>query len=46
MIEELLRESDAVDPVLKEGGAFDGPLWEDLLAEPPGLTAGERLGPL
>ena len=45
MIEELLRESDEVDPVLKEGGAFDGPLWEELLAEPDGLTAGERLGP-
>jgi serine/threonine protein kinase len=45
MIEELLRESDEVDPILKEGGAFDGPLWEELLAEPDGLTTGERLGP-
>ncbi len=45
MIEELLRESDEVDPVLKEGGVFDGPLWEELLAEPDGLTTGERLGP-
>ena len=45
MIEELLRESDEVDPVLKEGGVFQGPLWEELLAEPDGLTTGERLGP-
>ena len=45
MIEELLRESDEVDPILKEGGVFAGPLWEELLAEPDGLTAGERLGP-
>jgi hypothetical protein len=44
MLEELLRESDEVDPVLKEGGVFDGPLWEELLAEPDGL-AGQRLGP-
>ncbi len=45
MIEELLRESDEVDPILKEGGVFAGPLWEELLAQPDGLTAGERLGP-
>ena len=45
MIEELLRESDEVDPILKAGGVFEGPLWEELLAEPDGLTAGERLGP-
>ena len=45
LIEELLRESDELDPFLKAGGAFDGPLWEELLAEPDGLTAGERLGP-
>ena len=45
MIEELLRESDEVDPILKEGGVFAGPLWEELLGEPDGLTAGERLGP-
>jgi hypothetical protein len=45
LIEELLRESDAADPFLKEGGVFAGPLWEELLAGPDGLTAGERLGP-
>ena len=45
MIEELLRESDEADPILKEGGVFAGPLWEELLGEPDGLTAGERLGP-
>ena len=44
-IEELLRESDERDPVLKPGGVFDGPLWEELLAEPDELTAGARLGP-
>ena len=44
-LEELLRESDRHDSVLKPGGAFDGPLWEDLLTDPPELTAGDRLGP-
>ena len=44
-IEELLLESDERDPILKPGGVFDGPLWEDLLAEPDEMTAGARLGP-
>jgi serine/threonine protein kinase len=44
-IEELLRESDERDPVLKPGGVFAGPLWEELLTEPDELTAGARLGP-
>ena len=44
-IEELLRESDERDPFLKPGGVFDGPLWEELLAEPGELTAGASLGP-
>ena len=44
-IEELLRESDDGDPVLKPGGAFEGPLWGELLTEPDELTAGARLGP-
>jgi Protein kinase domain len=44
-IEELLRESDERDPILKPGGVFDGPLWEELLAESDELTAGARLGP-
>jgi hypothetical protein len=46
MLEELLRESDEIDPILKEGGVFDGPLWQALLDEQEeGLTTGERLGP-
>jgi hypothetical protein len=45
VLEELLRESDETDPVLKEGGVFDGPLWQDLIDEQEGLTTGERLGP-
>lgn len=44
-VEELLREHDAGDPVVKSGGAFDGPLWQDLLAEPAELQVGARLGP-
>jgi serine/threonine protein kinase len=44
-IEELLREHDDEDPSLKPGGAFDGPLWEELLAEQGELAAGARLGP-
>ena len=44
-IEELLREHDDEDPILKPGGAFDGPLWEELLTEPGELAAGSRLGP-
>jgi hypothetical protein len=44
-LEELLRESDETDPVLKEGGVFDGPLWQELIDEQEGLTTGERLGP-
>ena len=45
MLEELLRESDEIDPVLKEGGVFEGPLWQELIEEREGLTPGERLGP-
>ena len=44
-IEELLREHDDEDPILKPGGAFDGPLWEELLTEPGALATGARLGP-
>jgi hypothetical protein len=44
-IEELLREHDDESPILKPGGAFDGPLWEELLAEPRELETGARLGP-
>jgi len=44
-LEELLREHDDEDPVLKPGGAFDGPLWEELLTEQGELAAGARLGP-
>ncbi len=44
-VEELLREKDERDPVMKPGGVFDGPLWEDLLAEPGELSVGARLGP-
>jgi|RhiMethySRZTD1v2_1073278.scaffolds.fasta_scaffold03760_3 protein kinase-like protein len=44
-IEELLREHDDENPILKPGGAFDGPLWEELLAEPRELETGARLGP-
>jgi serine/threonine protein kinase len=45
MIEEVLRERDEIDPVIKEGGVFAGPLWQELLDEREGLTTGERLGP-
>jgi protein kinase-like protein len=45
LLEELLRECDDRDPFLKPGGAFAGPLWEDMLAESPELAAGARLGP-
>jgi len=34
-----------LDTFLKPGGAFDGPLWEELLDESRTLTAGARLGP-
>ena len=44
-IEELLREHDDEDPILKPGGAFDGPLWEELLSEQGELVTGARLGP-
>src|SRR5262249_24754708 len=45
LLDALLRESDDDDPFLKAGGAFDGPLWEDILTESSGLAAGARLGP-
>jgi len=44
-LEQLLRESDDDDPFLKAGGAFEGPLWEDILTESAQLQAGARLGP-
>jgi hypothetical protein len=44
-VEELLRDKDRRDPLLKPGGVFDGPLWEDLLAEPGELSVGAHLGP-
>jgi serine/threonine protein kinase len=36
---------DDEDPFLKPGGAFDGPLWQELLSEPCELEPGARLGP-
>src|SRR5262245_52073461 len=45
LLEALLRESDDADPFLKAGGAFEGPLWEDILIESSELAAGARLGP-
>jgi Protein kinase domain len=44
-LERLLRQSKCDDTFLKPGGAFEGPLWEDMLAEPPELANGARLGP-
>jgi hypothetical protein len=44
-LDRLLREADDRDPFLKAGGAFDGPLWEELLAEPCELVTGALLGP-
>jgi hypothetical protein len=44
LLEAVLRESDDDDPFLKEGGAFEGPLWEDVLTESSELKAGARLG--
>src|SRR4030095_12631746 len=45
LLEGLLRECDHHDPFLKAGGAFEGPLWEDILTESSELAAGARLGP-
>jgi hypothetical protein len=33
------------DTFLKPGGAFEGPLWQELLDEPGEVEAGARLGP-
>jgi eukaryotic-like serine/threonine-protein kinase len=44
-LERLLRQSEGDETFLKAGGAFDGPLWEDLLGESPELAIGARLGP-
>lgn len=44
-LERLLRQSKCDDVFLKPGGAFEGPLWEEMLAEPQELTIGARLGP-
>jgi serine/threonine protein kinase len=44
-LETLLRERDDDDPFLKAGGAFEGPLWEEMLTESTELEAGARLGP-
>jgi Protein kinase domain len=40
-----LNEPDDPDAFLKPGGAFNGPLWQELLAEPSALEPGARLGP-
>ncbi|HEY6362874.1 MAG TPA: serine/threonine-protein kinase [Vicinamibacterales bacterium] len=45
VLDMLLRESDDDDPFLKPGGAFEGPLVEEFLAEPDELAVGARLGP-
>jgi serine/threonine protein kinase len=45
LLEGWLRESDDGDPFLKAAGAFDGPLWEDIVTESSELAAGTRLGP-
>src|SRR5262245_3105737 len=45
LLERLLRECDDNDPFLKAGGAFEGPLWDDMLTESSELAAGARLGP-
>ena len=45
VLDMLLREGDEDDSFLKPGGALDGPLVEEFLAEPTGLAAGARLGP-
>jgi serine/threonine protein kinase len=36
---------DDEDSFLKPGGAFAGPLWQELLSEPSELEAGARVGP-
>jgi serine/threonine-protein kinase len=44
----LLRESDDADPYLASGGAFAGPLWEELAGEVERrqeLAPGARVGP-
>src|SRR5262245_23932259 len=43
-LERLLRQSKCDETFLQPGGAFEGPLWEEMLAEPE-LTIGARLGP-
>ncbi len=40
-----MNEPEDPDAFLKPGGAFDGPLWQELLAEPCELEPGARLGP-
>jgi serine/threonine protein kinase len=44
-LERLLLQSKCDDTFLKPAGAFDGPLWEDMLAESSELAIGARLGP-
>ena len=44
-LERLLRQSTCDDLFLKPGGAFEGPLLEDMLGEPADVTIGARLGP-
>ena len=45
LLSDLLRESDDSDPYLKAGGAFAGPLWDDLLTGSSGVEPGTRFGP-
>jgi tRNA A-37 threonylcarbamoyl transferase component Bud32 len=43
--DDPIDDIDDDDPFLKPGGAFDGPLWQELLSEPCELDTGARLGP-
>jgi tRNA A-37 threonylcarbamoyl transferase component Bud32 len=43
--DDPIDEIDDDDRFLKPGGAFDGPLWQELLSEPCELDTGARLGP-
>src|SRR5262245_56832603 len=44
-LHRLIREADDRDPFLKPGGAFDGPIWDDLIGDTSALTPGARVGP-
>jgi serine/threonine protein kinase len=43
--EDPIGVPDDDDSFLKPGGAFDGPLWQELLTEPAELDVGTHLGP-